>query len=115
MQQHRTYRRIAIGEDAPDAVTVAIERRADGQLVAAVWWPATRDIDPNEAMYENVTEAFAAAEAARALHDLSEIVVTLQDDNLWRPAWGTLSPQGPDLSADEVLELARATEASRDA
>lgn len=115
MEPSTAYRRIAIGEDAPDAVTVAIERRPGGALGAAVWWPANGDIDADEVMFDSVPDAFAAAENARALHGFSEIVVTLQDDSLWQPAWGTLQAQGPSLDADELLELARATEASRDA
>lgn len=115
METSIPYRRIAIGEDAPDAVTVAIERRPGGVVGAAVWWPAKGDIDGDEAMYDSVPDAFSAAENARALHGFSEIVVTLQEDSLWQPAWGTLEAQGPSLNEDELFELARATEASRDA
>jgi hypothetical protein len=109
-----TYRQIAIGEDAPHAVTVGIERNPEGNVGAAVWWPAHDDVDGDEATYTDVIEAFEAAHAAKNLHGFPEIVVTLQDDALWDPKWGTLT-SGIALSDAESFELARATEANRDA
>lgn len=109
-----TYRKIAVGEDAGDAVTVGIEKHDDGAVRAAVWWPSRGDVDADEADYESVEEALTAAEAARALHGFEEVVVTLQHDDLWQPEWGTLE-DGVALSEDESYELARAMEASRDA
>ena len=109
------YRQIALGERSPDAVTVGIERGADGQVMASVWWPSRGDSDAGEASYPSVEAALAAAEAARVLHGFSEVVVMLQSDDLWSAQWGTLAPSGPQLSEDESYELARATEASRDA
>lgn len=110
-----SFRRIAIGEDAPDAVTVAIERNGDADVVAAVWWPARGDVDADEAAYPSVPAALAAAEAARVLHRFDEVVVMLQQDELWDQVWGTLRQGSASLSDDEAFELARATEASRDA
>lgn len=111
----KTFRRIGIGEDAGDAVTVGIERGPDGTLRGAVWWPSRGDVDPDEASYETVDEAMAAAEAAQTLHGFPEVVVMLQSDDLWSHRWGRLLPVGMTLSQDEAFELARATEASRDA
>jgi len=111
----KTYRRIGIGEDAGDAVTVGIERGPDGALRGSVWWPSRGDVDPDEASYESVDEAMAAAEAARTLHGFPEVVVMLQSDDLWSHRWGRLLPVGMTLSQDEAFELARATEVSRDA
>jgi hypothetical protein len=108
------FRKIAVGEDAPDAVTIGIERDAEGRTHAAVWWPSKGDVDADEASYDTVEEAIEAAEAAKALHGFSEVVVTLQSDDLWRDEWGSLGT-GIALSEDEEFELARATEASRDA
>jgi len=108
------YRKIGVGEDAGDAVTVGIEENADGRVVAAVWWPSRGDVDADEADYDNVEEAFTAADAARALHGFPEVVVTLQRDDLWQPRWGTLN-DGVALDDAESFELARAMEASRDA
>lgn len=112
-----TYRQIAIGEDAPDAVTLGIERDETGAVRAAVWWPSRGDVDADEAAYPSVPEALAAAQAARQLHGFSEVVVTLQSADLWQDDWGQLqrSAEASNLSSDEVFELARATEASRDA
>ncbi|WP_046870475.1 hypothetical protein [Devosia soli] len=107
------FRKIAIGEAAENAVTVGIEQNADGKVHAAVWWPAKGDVDGDEVDYDSVKEAFEAAEAARALHGFAEVVVTLQDDVLWRDEWGTIDPAT--LTDDEAFELARATEAMRDA
>ena len=109
------FRQIAKGEDAPDAVTIGIERDAAGAILAAVWWPSRGDVDADEVTYHSVAEAFDAAQAAKDLHGFAEIVVTLQSDDLWRPEWGELQPDGVALSEDEAFELARATEASRDA
>lgn len=108
------YRKVGIGEDIADAVTVGIERNADDKVIGVVWWPSHGDVDADEATYPSVEEAFAAAEAARQLHGFSEIVVTLQNDDLWDQNWGTLG-DGIALSESESLELARATEAMRDA
>lgn len=108
-----TYRKIEVGEEAPDAVTVGIERNGEGKVVAAVWWPSRGDVDADEASYDRVEDAFEAAEAARSLHGFGEVVVTLQSEDLWQRDWGTL--EGVALSEDESFELARATEASRDA
>ncbi len=108
------YRKIAVGEDAGDAVTVGIEENAEGRVVAAVWWPSRGDVDADEADYDSVEDAFKAAEASKALHGFPEVVVTLQRDNLWQPHWGVLN-DGVALNEDESFELARAMEASRDA
>ena len=109
------FRRIAIGEDAADAVTVGIERDGEGAIVAAVWWPSRGDMDADEVRFASVGEALAAAEAAKTLHGFSEVVVTLQSDNLWQSEWGDLTPGGAALTDEESYELARAMEASRDA
>ncbi|PXA90855.1 hypothetical protein DMC47_26915 [Nostoc sp. 3335mG] len=109
-----SYRTIAIGEDVADAVTVGIERNREGAVVASVWWPAHGDIDADEASYQQVEEALAAAEAARALHGFSQVVVMLQSDDLWQPRWGEIDRSAA-LSDEESFELARATEAMRDA
>lgn len=110
----QNYRRIAVGEDVANAVTVGVERTAQGTILASVWWPSTGDVDGDEVSYDTVPEALAAAEAARALHGFDEIVVTLQNDDLWDTVWGDIDPQAT-LSDDETFELARATEAMRDA
>lgn len=125
-EQQSGYRQVSIGQATPDAVTVGIEAGSDGQPKAAVWWEAKGDIDADEAEYANVPEAFAAAEAARALHGFSEVVVALQDGLSWLPGWGNLASnhrdkepigdiRGTDLSSDETEELAIGIEAERDA
>jgi hypothetical protein len=125
-QQLSTYRQVAIGEMAPDAVTVGIEKDAAGAIKSAVWWEAKGDVDADEAEYGNVGEALAAAEAARTLHGFSEVVVALQDGLTWQAEWGDLKPDPlnrepigdvtqTDLSDDEAFELAAHIEAERDA
>jgi len=127
MSEHQSgYRQIAVGQATPDAVTVGIEAGPDGQPKAAVWWEAKGDIDADEAEYAYVPEAFAAAEAARALHGFSEVVVALQDGLSWLPGWGELrsnprdkEPIGDvrntDLSSDETEKLAAGLETESDA
>ena len=127
MSEHQTsYRQVAVGQATPDAVTVGIEAGPDGQPKAAVWWDAKGDVDGDEAEYASVTEAFAAAEAARALHGFSEVVVALQDGLSWLPGWGELRTnhrdkeplgdvRGTDLSSAETQELAAGLEAESDA
>ncbi|KRB01445.1 hypothetical protein ASD83_08060 [Devosia sp. Root685] len=110
-----TYRTLAIGEDAADAVTVGIERDAEGKIVAAVWWPSRGDVDADEVAYPSAAEALAAAEAAKTLHGFSEVAIMLQSDELWQAQWGELAPKPNQLTDEESFELARATEASRDA
>lgn len=105
-------RQIRVGEDAPDAVTLGVERNEGGELVASVWWPSRGDVDADEASFATVPEALEAAEAARQLHGFAEVVVVLQSEGLWQREWGELQPA---LSEDEAFELAKATEASRDA
>jgi hypothetical protein len=125
-QQRSTYRQVAVGEMAPDAVTVGIEKDAAGAIKSAVWWEAKGDVDADEAEYGDVAEALAAAEAAKTLHGFGEIVVALQDGLAWQAEWGDLEtdplnrePIGDvtqtDLSDDEALELAAHIEAERDA
>jgi len=122
----RSFRRIPIGADAPNAVTVGIERNGEGRVVAAVWWPAVGDVDADEASYDSVEPALLAAEYSRALHGFGEVVITLQSDDLWDTRWGTLTdaPRSSepmadlaetDLTDDEALDLARGIEAERDA
>lgn len=108
------YRKIAVGDDAGDAVTVGIEENTEGRVIAAGWWPSRGDVDADEADYDSVEEALKAAEAAKALHGFPEVVVTLQRDDLWQSDWGALN-DGVALNDDESFELARAMEASRDA
>lgn len=107
-------RQISIGESVPDAVTLAIERDADGRIAATVWWPSKGDIDADEASFASISEALEAAHAAKTLHGFSEIVVVLAEEGLWQPEWGALQT-GLDLTDKEALELAKATEANRDA
>jgi len=122
----KTYRQVAVGADADNAVTVGIERNAQGQLIAAVWWPSKADMDADEAEYGDVAAALAAAEASRELHGFAEVVVTIQSDDLWQDQWGQLAPlepsrepigdiSGTDLSDREALSLAQGIEAERDA
>ena len=119
----QNYRQVAIGQDTPDAVTVGIERDATGGYRAAVWWDSIRDVDADEAEYDDVPTALAAAQAARELHGFAEVVVALQDGLEWQGAWGQLGrgrePIGDvshtDLSDDEVFTLAAGIEAERDA
>lgn len=122
-----TYRQVPVGTSYPDAVTVGIERDAEGQLKAAVWWESKGDVDADEAEYQSVSAALAAAEAAQALHGFAEVVVALQSDDLWQSDWGLLTqsagrgrePVGDigqtDLSDDEAYALAAGIEAERDA
>lgn len=111
----RQFRKIALGQKMPDAVTVGIERGVDGQPVASVWWPARGDVEAGEARYSAVPEALEAALAAKTLHGFSGVAIMLQSDDLWRRDWGQLLPEGNRLTEAESYELARATEASRDA
>ena len=120
------YRQVPVGASAADAVTVGIETNSDGQLKAAVWWSAKGDVDADEAEFADVEEAFAAAEAARALHGFAEVVVAMADPSLWRDAWGRLEGdglakepvgdlRGTDPSSGEAFALARDIETERDA
>ncbi|MDB5793405.1 MAG: hypothetical protein JWQ80_3429 [Massilia sp.] len=120
------YRQVAIGETIPDAVTVGVERDAEGAIKAAVWWDAVGDVDADEAEYSDVPTALAAAEASRALHGFSEVVVAVQDGLQWDAAWGSLAKQerqkepigdvsNVDLTDDEAFDLASGIEAERDA
>ena len=119
----QSYRQVPVGQDTPDAVTVGIERDGTGALKAAVWWDSIRDVDADEAEYDDVPTALAAAEAARELHGFAEVVVALQEGLPWQGAWGRLGggrePIGDvshtDLSDDEVFTLAAGIEAERDA
>ena len=125
-QSALAYRRVAVGEMTEDAVTVGIECDPEGGYKAAVWWEAKGDVDADEAEYDDVGEALAAAEAAKTLHGFSEVVVALQDGLSWQDNWGQLQrnpgnrePVGDvsqtDLSSDETFELAAGIEAERDA
>lgn len=120
------YRLVPVGEPSPDAVTVGIELDADDRLKAAVWWESTGDIDADEAEYDDVPAALAAAEAARQLHGFSEVVVVLARPDLWDSQWGELAApaiarepigdvQATDLTSSEAFELAAGIEAERDA
>lgn len=122
----RIYRLVPVGEPAPDAVTVGVERDADDRLKAAVWWESTGDIDADEAEYDDVPAALAAAEAARELHGFREVVVVLARPELWESQWGELrvpsiarepiaDVQATDLTSGEAFELAAGIEAERDA
>jgi hypothetical protein len=125
-QSALAYRRVAVGEMTEDAVTVGIECDPEGRYKAAVWWEAKGDVDADEAEYDDIGEALAAAEAAKTLHGFSEVVVALQDGLSWQDNWGQLQrnprdrePVGDvsqtDLSSDETFELAAGIEAERDA
>ncbi len=122
----QSYRLVPIGEPSPDAVTVGIELTENGALKAAVWWESKGDIDADEAEYDDVSAALAAAEAARALHGFSEVVVVLARPDLWDNHWGQLrlpdvarEPIGDvratDLTSGEAYELAAGIEEERDA
>lgn len=121
-----TYRQVPVGTEQPDAVTVGIEHDSAGRYRAAVWWEAHDDVDADEAEYDDVFEAFAAAEAARQLHGFKEVVVALQKGLAWQPTWGVLQGNAitresigdvsaVDISSEETYELAAGIEAERDA
>lgn len=120
------YRLVPIGQQSADAVTVGIELAEDGRRKAAVWWEAKGDIDADQAEYDDVGEALAAAEAARVLHGFDEVVVVLSRPELWDERWGQLclpevakEPIGDirqtDLTSQETYELAVGIEEERDA
>ena len=119
------YRLVEVGSSNPDAVTVGIETAPDGTAKAAVWWESKGDVDADEVEFTNVAEAMDAAEASRALHGFSEVVVVLARPDLWDQQWGALKPltaeepmgdiSAVDLSPDEAYDLAAAVEAERDA
>ncbi|MBE0579527.1 hypothetical protein [Devosia sp.] len=126
MTMSASYRLVPIGQQSPDAVTVGVELAEDGTRKAAVWWESKGDIDADEAEYGDVVEALAAAEAARALHGLAEVVVVLSRPDLWDNQWGYLrlpdiakEPIGDvrdtDLSSRETYALAAGIEEERDA
>lgn len=124
MAEQQKYRQVEIGEANLEAVTVGIEKAVDGGLKAAVWWEAIGDVDADEAEFDDVPAALAAAEAARELHGLKEVVIALQEDVTWQGEWGTLDvrnkePIGDvrptDLSSEETYELAAGIEEQRDA
>lgn len=126
MTMSASYRLVPIGQQSPDAVTVGIELAEDGTHKAAVWWESKGDIDADEAEYGEVTEALAAAEAARALHGFKEVVVVLSRPDLWDSRWGHLrlpdiakepigDVQETDLTSTETYELAAGIEEERDA
>jgi hypothetical protein len=126
MNMSASFRLVPIGQQSPDAVTVGIEVAEDGTRKAAVWWEARGDVDADEAEYDNVAEALAAAEAARALHGLEEVVIVLSRADLWDNQWGHLhlpdiakEPIGDvrdtDLSSRETYALAAGIEEERDA
>ena len=122
----RRFRQVALGSSNADAVTVGIETGTEGRPRAAVWWESKGDIDADEAEFDDVAAAFAAAEAAQRLHGFSEIVVVLADGVTWEPAWGALGegdrsrePIGDvrkvDLTDREAFHLAQGIEEERDA
>jgi len=124
-ETRKSYRQVAVASKNPLAVTVGVERAAAGYK-AAVWWESVADIDGDEAEYADVPTAFAAAEAARALHRFHEVVVVLQEDVDWNESWGDLRSAPIDnepignisaagLSPDESYTLAAGIEAERDA
>lgn len=118
-----SYRQVKVGETTPDAVTVGIEADGEGGHKAAIWWDAIRDVDADEAEFDDVPAAISAAEAARELHGFAEVVVALQDGLAWQGEWGQLARgrepigniEGTDLSDAEAYELAAGIEAERDA
>jgi len=125
-ETRKSYRQVAVGSKNPLAVTVGIERDDQGGHKAAVWWESVADIDGDEAEYADLDAAFAAAEAARALHGFREVVVVLQEGLDWDESWGGLRSAPIDkepigdisaagLSPDESYTLAAGIEAERDA
>lgn len=125
-ETRKSYRLVEVGSKNPLAVTVGIEQDDQGGYKAAVWWESVADIDGDEAEYADVPTAFAAAEAARALHRFHEVVVVLQDGVDWQDDWGTLGAaptgnepigdiRGAGLSPEESYALAAGIEAQRDA
>tara|TARA_R110002020_G_scaffold19379_5_gene67154 strand:- start:2013 stop:2396 length:384 start_codon:yes stop_codon:yes gene_type:complete len=125
-ETRKSYRQVAVGSKNPLAVAVGIERDDRGGYKAAVWWESVADVDGDEAEYADVASAFAAAEAARALHGFHEVVVVLQEGATWQDGWGRLqtAPTGNEpigdiseagLSPEESYALAAGIEAERDA
>ena len=125
-EQQASYRRVRMGERPDNAVTVSIERGANGRSQASVWWPGQEDQLPGSAGNPDIRAALAAAETARAQHALGEVVVMLDDPALWQAQWGVLLGSdighepigdltGTDLSSAEAYELAQHIETERDA
>ncbi len=121
-----SYRRARMGERPDNAVTVSIERGANGRSQAAVWWPGQSSEEASAAGYADIRTAFVAAETARVQHALGEVVVMLDEPALWQTQWGVLMGSdiahepigdltGTDLSSAEAFELAQRIETERDA
>jgi hypothetical protein len=125
-EQGASYRRVRMGERPDNAVTVSIERGANGRSQAAVWWPGQSSEEASASGYTDIRTAFAAAETARVQHALGEVVVMLDEPALWQAQWGVLMGSeiahepigdltGTDLSSAEAFELAQRIETERDA
>lgn len=112
MEMPKSYRLVPIGEQSPDAVTVGIELAPDGRRKAAVWWEARGDIDADEVEYDDVGDALAAAEAARALHGFAEVVIVLSSRDLWDDHWGQL--RLPDVAREPIGDISQTDLTSRE-
>ncbi|MEO8686304.1 MAG: hypothetical protein ABI414_15860 [Devosia sp.] len=121
-----SYRLGRAGEAFPDDVVVGIEMATDGRVKAAVWWESKGDVDADEAEYDDVSDALAKAEAARAVHGFKDVVVVLSRPELWDRNWGELRLPGVEkepigdisatsLTSGEAFDLASSIEEERDA
>jgi hypothetical protein len=91
MDRNATYRRLLENEDTPvDAVRLRITEK-DGRPLAEVEWPENSLTNAGD--YFSATPIPLALERAHDVKDnygFSEIVIIIDDLQLWNSAWGTV-------------------------
>jgi hypothetical protein len=91
MDRNATYRRLLNNEDTPDdAVRLRIIEK-DGRPLAEVEWPENSLTNAGDYFYATpIPLALERAHDVKDNYGFSEIVIIIDDLQLWKNAWGTV-------------------------
>jgi hypothetical protein len=79
-----------VDEIVPDAVTIALEQRSDGQWARIICPKSAHPSFDADRTTEPMPPKDALSGAVRLANEFELAIVVLDPDRIWKPAWGEL-------------------------
>jgi hypothetical protein len=79
-----------VDEVVPDAITIVLAQRADGQWAAVACPKTAHDSLQADRITEPMAPKDALSGAVRLANELELAIVVMDPDGVWKPEWGAL-------------------------